>query len=254
MNGAMEINVNEILGGFLPKKKKKRTLAVSDAVKILADEEMEKHIDMDNVSMEAIRRAEQDGIIFIDEIDKIAGKGSYGGPDVSREGVQRDILPIVEGCTVMTKYGAIKTDFILFIASGAFQVSNIHDLIPELQGRFPINVTLKSLTYDDFIRILTVPENSVTKQYKQLLAVDNIDLEFTDDAIEAMSRYAVMENEQGEDIGARRLHTIMESLLEDLSFNADGSHPMTTVTIDSKYVDEHLSVQAKQYDLKKYII
>ncbi len=254
MNGAMEINVNEILGGFLPKKKKKRTLAVSDAVKILADEEMEKHIDMDNVSMEAIRRAEQDGIIFIDEIDKIAGKGSYGGPDVSREGVQRDILPIVEGCTVMTKYGAIKTDFILFIASGAFQVSNIHDLIPELQGRFPINVTLKSLTYDDFVSILTVPENSVTKQYKQLLAVDNIDLEFTDDAIEAMSRYAVMENEQGEDIGARRLHTIMESLLEDLSFNADGSHPMTTVKIDSKYVDEHLSVQAKQYDLKKYII
>ena len=254
MNGAMEINVNEILGGFLPKKKKKRTLAVSDAVKILADEEMEKHIDMDNVSMEAIRRAEQDGIIFIDEIDKIAGKGSYGGPDVSREGVQRDILPIVEGCTVMTKYGAIKTDFILFIASGAFQVSNIHDLIPELQGRFPINVTLKSLTYDDFVSILTVPENSVTKQYKQLLAVDNIDLELTDDAIEAMSRYAVMENEQGEDIGARRLHTIMESLLEDLSFNADGSHPMTTVKIDSKYVDEHLSVQAKQYDLKKYII
>ena len=254
MNGAMEINVNEILGGFLPKKKKKRTLAVSDAVKILADEEMEKHIDMDNVSMDAIRRAEQDGIIFIDEIDKIAGKGSYGGPDVSREGVQRDILPIVEGCTVMTKYGAIKTDFILFIASGAFQVSNIHDLIPELQGRFPINVTLKSLTYDDFVSILTVPENSVTKQYKQLLAVDNIDLEFTDDAIEAMSRYAVMENEQGEDIGARRLHTIMESLLEDLSFNADGSHPMTTVKIDSKYVDEHLSVQAKQYDLKKYII
>lgn len=254
MNGAMEINVNEILGGFLPKKKKKRTLAVSDAVKILANEEMEKHIDMDNVSMEAIRRAEQDGIIFIDEIDKIAGKGSYGGPDVSREGVQRDILPIVEGCTVMTKYGAIKTDFILFIASGAFQVSNIHDLIPELQGRFPINVTLKSLTYDDFVSILTVPENSVTKQYKQLLAVDNIDLEFTDDAIEAMSRYAVMENEQGEDIGARRLHTIMESLLEDLSFNADGSHPMTTVKIDSKYVDEHLSVQAKQYDLKKYII
>lgn len=254
MNGAMEINVNEILGGFLPKKKKKRTLAVSDAVKILADEEMEKHIDMDNVSMEAIRRAEQDGIIFIDEIDKIAGKGSYSGPDVSREGVQRDILPIVEGCTVMTKYGAIKTDFILFIASGAFQVSNIHDLIPELQGRFPINVTLKSLTYDDFVSILTVPENSVTKQYKQLLAVDNIDLEFTDDAIEAMSRYAVMENEQGEDIGARRLHTIMESLLEDLSFNADGSHPMTTVKIDSKYVDEHLSVQAKQYDLKKYII
>lgn len=254
MNGAMEINVNEILGGFLPKKKKKRTLAVSDAVKILADEEMEKHIDMDNVSMEAIRRAEQDGIIFIDEIDKIAGKGSYGGPDVSREGVQRDILPIVEGCTVMTKYGAIKTDFILFIASGAFQVSNIHDLIPELQGRFPINVTLKSLTYDDFVSILTIPENSVTKQYKQLLAVDNIDLEFTDDAIEAMSRYAVMENEQGEDIGARRLHTIMESLLEDLSFTADGSHPMTTVKIDSKYVDEHLSVQAKQYDLKKYII
>lgn len=170
--GAMEINVNELLGGILPKKKKKRTLAVSDAVKILADEEMDKQIDMDNVYMEAIRRAEQNGIIFIDEIDKIAAKGSYGGPDVSREGVQRDILPIVEGCTVMTKYGAIKTDFILFIASGAFQISSVHDLIPELQGRFPINVTLKSLSYEDFIRILTVPENSITKQYKQLLAVD----------------------------------------------------------------------------------
>ena len=251
--GAMEINVNE-LGGILPKKKKKRTLAVSDAVKILADEEMDKQIDMDNVYMEAIRRAEQNGIIFIDEIDKIAAKGSYGGPDVSREGVQRDILPIVEGCSVMTKYGAIKTDFILFIASGAFQISSVHDLIPELQGRFPINVTLKSLSYEDFIRILTVPENSITKQYKQLLAVDNIDLSFTDDAIAAISQYAVMENQQGEDIGARRLHTIMESLLEDLSFNADGTHPMTTVVVDRQYVDEHLSSQAKQYDLKKYII
>lgn len=252
--GAMEINVNELLGGILPKKKKKRTLAVSDAVKILADEEMDKQIDMDNVYMEAIRRAEQNGIIFIDEIDKIAAKGSYGGPDVSREGVQRDILPIVEGCTVMTKYGAIKTDFILFIASGAFQISSVHDLIPELQGRFPINVTLKSLSYEDFIRILTVPENSITKQYKQLLAVDNIDLSFTDDAIATISQYAVMENQQGEDIGARRLHTIMESLLEDLSFNADGTHPMTTVVVDKQYVDEHLSSQAKQYDLKKYII
>ena len=252
--GAMEINVNELLGGILPKKKKKRTLAVSDAVKILADEEMDKQIDMDNVYMEAIRRAEQNGIIFIDEIDKIAAKGSYGGPDVSREGVQRDILPIVEGCTVMTKYGAIKTDFILFIASGAFQISSVHDLIPELQGRFPINVTLKSLSYEDFICILTVPENSITKQYKQLLAVDNIDLSFTDDAIAAISQYAVMENQQGEDIGARRLHTIMESLLEDLSFNADGTHPMTTVVVDKQYVDEHLSSQAKQYDLKKYII
>ena len=252
--GAMEINVNELLGGILPKKKKKRTLAVSDAVKILADEEMDKQIDMDNVYMEAIRRAEQNGIIFIDEIDKIAAKGSYVGPDVSREGVQRDILPIVEGCTVMTKYGAIKTDFILFIASGAFQISSVHDLIPELQGRFPINVTLKSLSYEDFICILTVPENSITKQYKQLLAVDNIDLSFTDDAIAAISQYAVMENQQGEDIGARRLHTIMESLLEDLSFNADGTHPMTTVVVDKQYVDEHLSSQAKQYDLKKYII
>ena len=252
--GAMEINVNELLGGILPKKKKKRTLAVSDAVKILADEEMDKQIDMDNVYMEAIRRAEQNGIIFIDEIDKIAAKGSYGGPDVSREGVQRDILPIVEGCTVMTKYGPVKTDYILFIASGAFQISSVHDLIPELQGRFPINVTLKSLSYEDFIRILTVPENSITKQYKQLLAVDNIDLSFTDDAIAAISQYAVMENQQGEDIGARRLHTIMESLLEDLSFNADGTHPMTTVVVDKQYVDEHLSSQAKQYDLKKYII
>lgn len=252
--GAVEINVNDILSGIMPKKKKKRTLAVSDAVKLLADEEMEKQIDMDNVYMEAISRAEQEGIIFIDEIDKIAGKGASHGPDVSREGVQRDILPIVEGCTVMTKYGAIKTDFILFIASGAFQVSSIHDLIPELQGRFPINVLLKSLSYDDFVRILTVPENSITKQYQQLLAVDNINLIFADDSIAAISRYAVLENERGEDIGARRLHTIMESLLEDLSYNADGSHPMTDVVIDSKYVDDHLAQQAKQYDLKKYII
>lgn len=252
--GTMEINVGEILGGIIPKKKKKRTLGVKDAVKILTNEEMEKNIDMDNVYMEAISRAEQNGIIFIDEIDKIAGKGASNGPDVSREGVQRDILPIVEGCTVMTKYGAIKTDFILFIASGAFQVSSIHDLIPELQGRFPINVILKSLSYDDFVRILTVPENSITKQYQQLLQVDNVNLVFADDAIEAISRYAVLENERGEDIGARRLHTIMELLLEEVSFSADGTHPMVDIVIDSNYVDEHLARQAKQYDLKKYII
>jgi len=254
MPGGMEINIADIMGGMMPKRKKKRTLPVKEAVKILINEESEKQIDMDNVYSEAIRRAEQNGIIFIDEIDKIAAKGSHSGPDVSREGVQRDILPIVEGCTVMTKYGPIKTDFILFIASGAFQLSSVHDLIPELQGRFPINVVLHSLTEEDFIKILTVPENSVTKQYSQLLAVDNVNLIFTDDAIAELSKYAALENERGEDIGARRLHTIMERLLEELSFTADGSHPIVDVTIDKAYVEAHLGQEAKQYDLRKYIL
>ena len=211
---------------------------------------------MDSIYAEGLRRAEQDGIIFIDEIDKIASAGGAGksGPDVSREGVQRDILPIVEGCTVMTKYGAIKTDYILFIASGAFHVSSVHDLIPELQGRFPIRVELKSLTAQDFVNIFTVPENAITRQYWHMLHVDNVNLIFTEDAIQEMSEIAALENESGEDIGARRLHTVMESLLEDLSFNAGGDHPMIDVTIDKKYVDEHLSKEVRKHDLKKYIL
>ncbi len=249
-----EINIGDMFGGLFPKKKKKRKLSVKEAMKLLVLEESEKLIDMDAINSEGLKRAEQSGIIFIDEIDKIAGKGSQGGPDVSREGVQRDILPIVEGCTVMTKYGALKTDYILFIASGAFHVSKINDLIPELQGRFPITVELNSLTYEDFVNIFTVPDNAVTKQYAAMLRVDNIDLQFTKDAIEEMSKVAVAENETPEDIGARRLHTMMESLLEDVSFNACGDHPMISINIDADYVKEHLSKQIKKHDLRKFIL
>ena len=186
-----EINIGDMFGGLFPKRKKKRKLTVKEAMKLLILEESEKLIDSDSINTEAVKRAEQSGIIFIDEIDKIAGSGSRSGPDVSREGVQRDILPIVEGCTVMTKYGAIKTDYILFIASGAFHISKINDLIPELQGRFPIVVELNSLTYEDFVNIFTVPDNAITKQYAALMKVDNINLEFTRDAIEEMSKVAV---------------------------------------------------------------
>lgn len=250
----VELNIGQIMGGFLPKKKKHRKVTVKEGLKILTAGESEKMIDMDNITTEGIRRAEQEGIIFIDEIDKIAGKGASSGPDVSREGVQRDILPIVEGSTVMTKYGAVKTDYILFIASGAFHVSSIGDLIPELQGRFPIRVELNSLSYEDFVNILTIPENAITKQYAQLLGVDNINLIFKDDAIKAMSRVAYEENCTMEDIGARRLYTIMEKLLEDVSFNASGDHPVIDVVIDEKHVVEHLGSQAMDHDLKRYIL
>ncbi|MDE6397723.1 MAG: ATP-dependent protease ATPase subunit HslU, partial [Clostridiales bacterium] len=204
-----EINIGSIFGDFLPKKRKKRKLSVKEALKILTLEEAEKHIDPDAINSEGLRRAEEQGVIFIDEIDKIAGKGNSGGPDVSREGVQRDILPIVEGCTVMTKYGALKTDYILFIASGAFHVSAVSDLIPELQGRFPVCVELNSLTADDFVQILTSTENAITRQYAAMLGVDNIRLSFTDDAIRKIAEIAVDDNTVKEDIGARRLHTIM---------------------------------------------
>ena len=200
-----------------------------------------------------MRRAEQEGIIFIDEIDKIAAKSNNGGADVSREGVQRDILPIVEGSTVMTKYGAIKTDYILFIAAGAFHVAKVEDLIPELQGRFPIKVELSSLTKQDFINILTMPQNAITLQYKTLMLVDNIDLSFTADAIEEIAETAEEMNATSEDIGARRLHTVMENLLEDISFNAGGNIPLTEVKIDRKYVQEHLNTAEKR-NLKKYIL
>jgi len=250
----MSMNIGEMMGGFMKKPKKKRKMTVKQAIEALTLEESEKFIDNDTVSAEAIRRAEQDGIIFIDEIDKIASKGHGSGPDVSREGVQRDILPIVEGSTVQTKHGVIKTDYILFIASGAFHIADVNDLIPELQGRFPIRVELKSLTREDFVKILTVPENAVTRQYAALLKVDNINLKFTGDAIEEMSRIAQSENESKEDIGARRLHTIIESLLEDISFNATGKHPMVDLEVNKKYVSEHLAKQVKWLDIKKHIL
>lgn len=252
---SIDLNLGDMLGGLLPQRKKRRRVSVEEALSIYMEEESERLLDMDAIKAEGIRRAQEDGIIFIDEIDKIAQrKGAGGGVDVSREGVQRDILPIVEGCTVMTKYGAIKTDYILFIASGAFQISNVTDLIPELQGRFPIRVDLQSLSFDDFVRIFTEPENAVTRQYAAMLSVENITLSFTPDAIEEMSRIAVIENETGEDIGARRLHTVMESLLEDISFNADGNNPPVDVTVDKAYVLEHLAKEISEHDLKKYIL
>ena len=251
----IELNLGEMLGNLMPKRKKTRSVTVKEAMQYLIVEESEKRLDMDAVNSEALRRAEQEGIIFIDEIDKITARGgNASGADVSREGVQRDILPIVEGSTVQTKYGSIKTDFILFIASGAFMLAKVEDLIPELQGRFPIRVELGSLTYDDFVKILTLPENAITKQYAELLKVDNVDLTFTEDAIHEMARITVAENETMEDIGARRLHTVMESLLDDVSFNASGDHPMVQVKIDKDYVLEHLSKEVKSLNLKKYII
>ena len=253
----MEINIGEMLGGLMPKKKKKKRLALVDAQHIFMNEESEKLIDMDNVSAEAVRRAEQDGIVFIDEIDKITGKSSSGGshgPDVSREGVQRDLLPIVEGSTVSTKYGPIRTDFILFIAAGAFHMSKIEDLIPELQGRFPTTVALSSINYEDFVKILSDTENSLILQYTSLLAVDNIKLVFEKDGIEEIARIAVLANETNENIGARRLHSIMESLLEDISFNATGDHPEIEIKINKAYVNEHLSNICKKFDLSKYIL
>lgn len=248
-----EINLGSIFGDMLPKKKKKRKMTVYEAMQYFVSEESDKLIDPDQVNIEAVRRAEQEGIIFIDEIDKIAKSGGSGA-DVSREGVQRDILPIVEGSTVMTKYGPVKTDYILFIAAGAFHVSKVEDLIPELQGRFPISVELSSLSKDDFVRILTMPMNAITLQYKTLLLVDNIDLVFTQDAIEEIAEIAVEMNETSEDIGARRLHTVMENLIEDISFNAGGNIPLTTVKIDRNYVDEHLNRETAERNLKKYIL
>ena len=240
---------------MMPKKKKKRKLTVKEAKKILIEEEAEKLIDNDSVNEEAIKRAEQEGIIFIDEIDKIAAKGSKGGgQDVSREGVQRDILPIVEGSTVMTKYGSIKTDYILFIAAGAFHVSKVSDLIPELQGRFPILVELNSLSKQDFIDILTTPRNAITIQYATLLKVDGVELKFTEDAIAEIAGIAEEMNATSEDIGARRLHTVMENLLEDVSFNAGGDEPYKEVVIDSAFVNEKLGKETKSKDLKKYIL
>lgn len=251
--GGAEISIGSIFGDMMPKKTKRRKLTVKEARKLLIEEEAEKLIDKDSVNEEAVRRAEQEGIIFLDEIDKIGAKANNsGGQDVSREGVQRDILPIVEGCTVMTKYGAVKTDYMLFIAAGAFHVSKVSDLIPELQGRFPILVELKSLTKEDFVKILTTPRNAITVQYASLLGVDGVDLSFTEGAIEEIAGIAEDMNATSEDIGARRLHTVVENLLEDISFEADGT--AKTMLIDRDFVVAKLGKYKKSKDLKKYIL
>ena len=252
--GGAAISIGSIFGDMFQGKKKKRKFPVKEAMKIVLEEESAKLVDEDAIKEEALRRAENDGIVFIDEIDKIAGKGNRGGADVSREGVQRDILPIVEGSTVVTKYGPLKTDFILFIAAGAFHVASVEDLIPELQGRFPVSVELHSLTKEDFIRILTETENSLTFQYGMLLSVDNINLQFDKGAIERIAEVSVELNATSEDIGARRLHTVMEYLLEDISFNAGGDYPTFTLNIDRHYVDEHLQKLTGDRNLKKYVL
>ena len=249
----IDINIMDVFGGILPKKTKIKKVPIKEARKIFEQEESNKLIDMDEVTTIAIQKAEQDGIIFLDEIDKIAGKNMGSGPDVSREGVQRDILPIVEGCTVATKYGPVKTDYMLFIAAGAFHVSKVSDLIPELQGRFPIRVNLSSLSKEDLRMILTQPQSAAIKQYAALLDVDHVKLTFTDGALDMIADYAQVANEVNENIGARRLHTVLESLLDDISFNSGGNHPPTEVVIDEKYVHEHLG-ESEARDLRKYIL
>ena len=253
--GGSAISLGDMMGGMLPQRKKNRRMKVREARRILMQQEMDKLIDNDAVTDEALRRAEESGIVFIDEIDKIAGPQGGHGPDVSREGVQRDILPIVEGSTVTTKYGPVKTDYMLFIAAGAFHVSKVSDLIPELQGRFPVHVQLDSLTKEDFQKILTQPDNALTRQYTALLAVDRVMLHFEDSAIEAIAEAAWNANERGEDIGARRLHAVFEQLLEDISFDAcDENMPMFDLVIDGDYVRAHLRGENKPTDFRKYII
>ncbi len=253
--GGNEINLGSMFDGLTPQRHKKKKMTVKHARETLLQEEADKIIDMDNVNEEAISLAEEQGIIFIDEIDKIIGKSqATNSADVSREGVQRDILPIVEGSTVPTKYGNVKTDFILFIAAGAFHVAKMEDMIPELQGRFPIRVELESLTKEDFKKILSTPKNAVTVQYSNLLKVDNINLVFKDDALDEIAEMAEKENETSEDLGARRLHTIMEALLEDVSFNATGEHPMLDIIIDKNYVNNVFKDRQKKFDLKKYVL
>lgn len=248
----MGMNVQDMLGSIMPKKKKKRKVTVREARKILTQEEAQKLIDMDEVIAEAVFKAEESGIIFVDEIDKIAGKNHHSA-DVSREGVQRDILPIVEGSTVVTKYGAVKTDHILFIAAGAFHISKPSDLIPELQGRFPIRVELSSLSIEDFISILVEPNNALLKQYVALLETEGIKVSFTDEAIHKIAEIATQVNEQTDDIGARRLHTVLEKLLEDLSFEAP-EITLEEITITKEYVEEKLQSIAKNRDLSQFIL
>ncbi|MGG6313556.1 ATP-dependent protease ATPase subunit HslU [Paenibacillus macerans] len=252
-NDQMGMNMQEMFGSLLPKRTKKRKLTVKEARKVLTQEEAAKLIDQDDLIQEAVARAEQTGIIFIDEIDKVASRGQGSGPDVSREGVQRDILPIVEGSTVMTKYGPIKTDYILFIAAGAFHIAKPSDLIPELQGRFPIRVELSSLSLEDFVSILTEPENALTKQYVELLRTEDLEIEFSDTAIQEIARIAAAVNANTENIGARRLHTILEKLLEDLSFEAP-ELTLDKMVITPEYVREKLGDIAQDRDLSQFIL
>lgn len=249
----IDLSLRDMLGSLFPKKTKVKRMKVKDAFEYITKQEAEKLIDMDEVIKEAIERVEQTGIVFIDEIDKIAGRERSHGPDVSREGVQRDLLPLVEGTSVTTRYGVVRTDHILFIAAGAFHVAKPSDLIPELQGRFPIRVELSPLTKEDFVRILTEPQNALVKQYKALLLTEGVELEFTEDGVERIAEIAVMLNERMENIGARRLYTVMEKLLEEVSFSAPELKG-TRVVIDRAYVDEKLSDIMKDEDLSKYIL
>lgn len=251
----MGINLQDMLGNLMPQRMKRRKVTVAEARVILTNEEAQKLIDQDAVIKEAIQRIENSGIVFIDEIDKIAGaKGQHSGPDVSREGVQRDLLPIVEGSNVMTKYGMVKTDHILFIASGAFHVSKPSDLIPELQGRFPIRVELNSLSEEDFVQILTVPQNALIKQYSALLETEDVNVEFAEDGIREIARIAGEVNEHVENIGARRLHTILTTLLEDVLFETPDVKPKGTIAIDSTMVKTKLANIVKNKDLSRYIL
>jgi ATP-dependent HslUV protease ATP-binding subunit HslU len=249
----MGLNMKELMSQLMPKKTRTHKMKIPEAMELLTQEEAAKLVDMEAVAHEAIHRTEQSGIVFIDEIDKIAGRESMHGPDVSREGVQRDLLPIVEGSTVNTKYGAIKTDHILFIASGAFHTSKPSDLIPEFQGRFPIRVELKALARDDFIRILTEPENALTRQYVALMATEQVTLKFTDDGVAALAEIAALVNSRSENIGARRLHTVLERLLEEVSFSAPELSKQELV-IDAAYVHGHLDPIVKDEDLSRYIL
>jgi ATP-dependent HslUV protease ATP-binding subunit HslU len=249
----MDVNIKDMLSGFFGQQKKKRKMSVADAFEYLIQEEENKLLDMEQVTRVAVERAEQMGIIFVDEIDKVAGRESGHGPDVSREGVQRDILPIIEGTTVNTRYGMIRTDHILFIAAGAFHVTKPSDLIPELQGRLPIRVEMQSLKEEDFVRILTEPKNALIKQYIALLDTEGLKLQFTEDAVQAIARFATSVNEQTENIGARRLHTILEKVLDELSFEAPDLKKKT-VKIDAAYVDKQLADIVKNQDLSRYIL
>jgi ATP-dependent HslUV protease ATP-binding subunit HslU len=249
----MGLNMKELFSQFMPKRSKQRRVKIAEAMNLLTQEEAARLVDMDQVAREAIQRAEQSGIVFVDEIDKIAGRDAARGPDVSREGVQRDLLPIVEGTTVNTKYGPVRTDHVLFIASGAFHTSKPSDLIPEFQGRFPIRVELSALTRDDFVRILTEPDNALTKQYTALMDTEHVGLTFTEDGIAALAEISAQVNARTENIGARRLHTVLERLLDEVSFSAPemGGHK---ITIDARYVHERLDPIVQDEDLSRYIL